>query len=161
MVGDRSEDLEPLRIHSSAKPKLLDRVRHAVRVRHVAHGTKHGGGLLPCQISIDGVTGRVPLLACPAVLSRESSPSLLDKPAVAPFSSFLATRQSRFDTVLCLLRRCMPYHNKRDPLGMGNAGALRGPFFPSTARYIGSIPSPLCPVALCAPGPDTTPPGRT
>ena len=36
----------------------------------------------------------MPLLACPAVLFRENSRSLLDKPAVAPFSS---TRHSKFD----------------------------------------------------------------
>ena len=55
---------------------------------------------MPCQISSEGLTGRVPLLACPAVLFRENSPSLLDKPAVAPFSSLLATRQSKFDNAL-------------------------------------------------------------
>ena len=39
----------------------------------------------------------MPLLACPAVLFRENSRSLLDKPAVAPFSS---TRHSKFDKAL-------------------------------------------------------------
>jgi hypothetical protein len=59
--------------------------------------------LVPCRITIVGLTGRVPLLACPAVLSGDNSPSPLDKPAVAPFSSLLATRRPRCDTVLAVV----------------------------------------------------------
>ena len=58
--------------------------------------------LVPCQISSDWLTKRVPLLACPAVSVSSRGKALLDKPAVAPFSSLLATRQSKFDKALGL-----------------------------------------------------------
>ena len=56
--------------------------------------------VVPCQISSDGLTRRVPLLACPAVSVSSRGKALLDKPAVAPFSSLVATRQSKFNKTL-------------------------------------------------------------
>jgi len=84
-------------------------------------------------MSIDRLTGRMALPACAAVRSRKNSSLLPNKPAVAPFLTFLATGQMRFDSVAGLGTGYVVSLSRTGQIGKG--GHVRGvPFHAVVCR---------------------------